>query len=62
MRASALARSGSLAALLALGGCLLGPNYERPAVDAPAAFRFAGPDATATSPIRRGGSSSRTRC
>ena len=27
-----------LAALLA--GCMLGPNYERPAVDAPAAFRF----------------------
>jgi outer membrane protein, multidrug efflux system len=39
MRASVL----SLIALLALGGCLLGPNYERPAVDAPPAFRFAGP-------------------
>ena len=35
----------SLAALLALSGCLLGPNYERPAVDAPPAFRFAEPDA-----------------
>jgi multidrug efflux system outer membrane protein len=35
----------SLAALLALSGCLLGPNYERPAVDAPPAFRFAESDA-----------------
>lgn len=35
----------SLVALLALSGCLLGPNYERPAVDAPPAFRFAEPDA-----------------
>jgi multidrug efflux system outer membrane protein len=35
----------SCVALLALAGCLLGPNYERPAVDAPPAFRFAGPDA-----------------
>jgi multidrug efflux system outer membrane protein len=34
----------SLVALLALNGCLLGPNYERPAVDAPPAFRFAEPD------------------
>ena len=45
MRASALLSSVSLAALLALSGCLLGPNYERPTVDTPAAFRFAGPDA-----------------
>lgn len=36
MRTSAL----SLIALLTLGGCLLGPNYQRPAVDAPPAFRF----------------------
>ncbi|KLU26385.1 RND transporter [Caballeronia mineralivorans PML1(12)] len=35
----------SLVALLALAGCLLGPNYERPAVDAPPAFRFAEPEA-----------------
>jgi multidrug efflux system outer membrane protein len=35
----------ALLALLSLGGCLLGPNYERPAVDAPPAFRFAEPDA-----------------
>ncbi len=41
MRASAL----SLVALLALSGCLLGPNYERPAVDTPPAFRFAESDA-----------------
>ncbi|MDN7180235.1 efflux transporter outer membrane subunit [Caballeronia sp. SEWSISQ10-4 2] len=37
----------SLVALLALSGCLLGPNYERPAVDAPPAFRFAESDAKA---------------
>ncbi|MHA7679673.1 efflux transporter outer membrane subunit [Cupriavidus sp. PET2-C1] len=37
MRISAL----SLIALLTLGGCLLGPNYQRPAVDTPPAFRFA---------------------
>jgi multidrug efflux system outer membrane protein len=41
MRTSAL----SLTALLVLGGCLLGPNYERPALDIPPTFRFAGPDA-----------------
>jgi multidrug efflux system outer membrane protein len=35
----------SLVALLALSGCLLGPNYERPAVDAPPTFRFAESDA-----------------
>src|SRR6202012_2536073 len=35
----------ALLALLSLGGCLLGPNHERPAVDAPPAFRFAEPDA-----------------
>jgi multidrug efflux system outer membrane protein len=35
----------ALIALLTLGGCLLGPNYERPAVDTPPAFRFAEPDA-----------------
>ncbi|CAD6516798.1 efflux transporter outer membrane subunit [Paraburkholderia metrosideri] len=29
------------AALLALGGCLLGPNYERPSVEVPATYRFA---------------------
>jgi outer membrane protein, multidrug efflux system len=40
MRAPAL----SLFALLALGGCLLGPNYERPTVDTPPAFRFAEAD------------------
>jgi multidrug efflux system outer membrane protein len=35
----------SLVTLLALSGCLLGPDYERPAVDAPPAFRFAESDA-----------------
>jgi outer membrane protein, multidrug efflux system len=30
---------------LMLGGCLLGPNYERPKVDVPTDFRFAGPQA-----------------
>jgi multidrug efflux system outer membrane protein len=34
----------SLVALLALGGCLLGPNYERPAVEIPPAFRFSEAD------------------
>jgi multidrug efflux system outer membrane protein len=28
-----------------LGGCMLGPNYQRPAVDAPTAYRFADADA-----------------
>jgi multidrug efflux system outer membrane protein len=32
-------------ALLTLGGCLLGPNYERPVVETPATFRFAESDA-----------------
>ena len=41
MRTSAL----SLMALLTLGGCLLGPNYQRPAVNTPATFRFAEADA-----------------
>ena len=29
-----------LIVMFALGGCMLGPNYKRPAVDAPKAFRF----------------------
>ena len=41
MRASAL----SLLVLLALSGCLLGPDYKRPAVDTPPTFRFAESDA-----------------
>jgi multidrug efflux system outer membrane protein len=41
MRASAL----SLVVLLALGGCLLGPDYKRPSVEIPPAFRFTEPDA-----------------
>jgi multidrug efflux system outer membrane protein len=31
-----------------LACCAVGPDYHRPAVDAPAAFRFSGPDAAAT--------------
>ena len=41
MRASAL----SLVVLLALGGCLLGPDYKQPEVDTPTAFRFTESDA-----------------
>jgi len=41
MRTSAL----MLVASLTLGGCLLGPNYQRPSVDTPLAFRFAESDA-----------------
>jgi multidrug efflux system outer membrane protein len=41
MRASAV----SLFACVTLGGCLLGPDYERPAIDTPPAFRFADPEA-----------------
>jgi multidrug efflux system outer membrane protein len=41
MRASAL----SLLVVLALSGCLLGPDYQRPVVDTPPAFRFAESDA-----------------
>jgi multidrug efflux system outer membrane protein len=44
MRAPALTLL-ALASLLALNGCLLGPNYERPAIDTPATFRFAQDDA-----------------
>ncbi|MGV7243215.1 efflux transporter outer membrane subunit [Caballeronia sp. M23-90] len=35
----------SIVASLTLGGCLLGPNYERPAVETTATFRFAQSDA-----------------
>jgi multidrug efflux system outer membrane protein len=41
MRASAI----SLCACITLGGCLLGPDYQRPAIDTPSTFRFADPDA-----------------
>ena len=43
MRAPALSLA-ALFSLLALGGCLLGPDYERPAIDTPAAFRFSDAD------------------
>src|SRR5215469_4870843 len=32
--------------LVAVGGCALGPNYKRPAVDTPEEYRFATPQAT----------------
>ncbi len=35
----------SLFACLALGGCVLGPNYERPTVETPATYRFTDPQA-----------------
>ncbi|PRY08515.1 efflux transporter outer membrane subunit [Paraburkholderia sp. BL25I1N1] len=41
MNATALARLLASATLLALGGCLLGPNYVRPTVEVPATYRFA---------------------
>ena len=41
MRASAL----FLVVVLALSGCLLGPDYKRPVVDTPPTFRFAESDA-----------------
>ncbi|RKR38822.1 efflux transporter outer membrane subunit [Paraburkholderia sp. BL17N1] len=41
MNVTALARLLASATLLALGGCLLGPNYVRPTVEVPATYRFA---------------------
>ncbi|NML30545.1 efflux transporter outer membrane subunit [Paraburkholderia antibiotica] len=41
MRATLPARMLGAALLLGLSGCLLGPNYVRPAVDVPATYRFA---------------------
>lgn len=35
----------SAAVALALGGCMLGPDYQRPEVEVPAAYRFAEPGA-----------------
>lgn len=35
-----------LLALVLLGGCAVGPNYKRPAVDAPESYRFAGNETT----------------
>jgi multidrug efflux system outer membrane protein len=42
-------RAAALAALAALGGCMVGPDYERPEVPVPAAYRFE-PKAVAQSP------------
>jgi outer membrane protein, multidrug efflux system len=33
-------RAAALAALAALGGCMVGPDYQRPEVSAPGAFRY----------------------
>jgi multidrug efflux system outer membrane protein len=42
MRTASLVRAAAPLLLTgALGGCLLGPNYERPRVETPATFRFA---------------------
>ncbi|WP_168788433.1 efflux transporter outer membrane subunit [Paraburkholderia aromaticivorans] len=41
MNATALTRLLASATLLALSGCLLGPNYVRPTVEVPATYRFA---------------------
>ncbi|MBC8741202.1 efflux transporter outer membrane subunit [Paraburkholderia sp. UCT31] len=41
MHGTAPARLLASVMLLALSGCLLGPNYQRPAVDVPATYRFA---------------------
>jgi len=38
----------ALAAALVLGGCMVGPDYTRPAVDAPAAFVYEAKDAADT--------------
>ncbi|MEM5295015.1 efflux transporter outer membrane subunit [Burkholderia sp. JPY481] len=40
MRGTAPTRLLASVMLLALSGCLLGPNYQRPAVDVPATYRF----------------------
>jgi outer membrane protein, multidrug efflux system len=41
------ARLASLGLVAALAGCAVGPNYQRPAVDAPAAYRTAASDTNA---------------
>lgn len=38
----------ALSALLALGGCTVGPNYKRPAVDVPGTYRGATPEQAST--------------
>lgn len=45
MRRAALWRLCAPVLLMGLGGCLLGPDYVRPKVDAPASFRFASGEA-----------------
>jgi len=45
------ARIASCLAAALLGACTLGPDYARPAVDAPASFRFAAKDAADTANV-----------
>ncbi|KVP44322.1 efflux transporter outer membrane subunit [Burkholderia ubonensis] len=45
MRRAVLWRLCAPVLLMGLGGCLLGPDYVRPKVDAPASFRFASGEA-----------------
>jgi multidrug efflux system outer membrane protein len=45
--AASLATALSLVLLAALAGCAVGPDYQRPAVDAPAAYRTAASDTNA---------------
>ncbi len=73
-RALARAAVGPLFGALMAGGCAVGPDYERPAVDVPEAYRFAeSPPATVAATLetlrplrqpstRNGGASSATRC
>ena len=42
------ARLLSLLAAAALGGCVMGPDYQRPAVEAPKAFQYQIKDAADT--------------
>lgn len=50
MRLSALRLRPALLAAVALAGCSLGPDYERPALDLPPAFRATGETAAAAWP------------
>lgn len=44
-RREASMKKTSLLVCLALGGCMLGPDYQRPAVEVPAAYRYADQEA-----------------
>ena len=43
------ALTGLVLGMAGLVGCTVGPNYKRPAIDVPGAYRGAAPDASATS-------------